>query len=300
MHPYTMRRVMVGGFLGTLAQTMVVYGIIPMMTSHAMDFEALRGYACSPSLFMHLFSGSVLFPLGYVYLVSQGFTGSSVLKGTLWGGLLWLVTEGVMVPMLGAGVFSAELGGAPAALRALLGYLAYGATLGGFTVAVEPEVRYAYARYAPVRAAHSVSVALLRPTVSLGVTSAVVSSCGPESGHIAPRVAHELCARPGRPLKGLRNVHHTVMRRTRSPSHPCGGVHRRRLRLPPRGGTDDTPPSAAGPRCGHIREAQRPHRSRVPWEAKAQMALLFSPPRDGFSLLDDPCQLGIENTRENF
>ena len=32
---------------------------------------------------------------------------------------------------MGAGVFSTALGGLPAALRALAGYLVYGATLGG-------------------------------------------------------------------------------------------------------------------------------------------------------------------------
>jgi hypothetical protein len=36
-----------------------------------------------------------------------------------------------MAPLLGAAVFSAALGGLPAALRALAGYLVYGATLGG-------------------------------------------------------------------------------------------------------------------------------------------------------------------------
>jgi hypothetical protein len=25
-------------------------------------------------------------------------------------------------------------------------------------------------------------------------------------------------------MKGLQNVHHTVIRRTRSPSHPCGSM----------------------------------------------------------------------------
>ena len=28
----------------------------------------------------------------------------------------------------------------------------------------------------------------------------------------------------GRPMKGLRNVHNTVLRRTRRPSHPCGSI----------------------------------------------------------------------------
>ena len=61
------------------------------------------------------------------------------------------------------------------------------------------------------------------PTVSLGVTSAVVSSCRHDSGHIEHRVAHELAGHWAT-MKGLRNVHNTVIRRTRRPSHPCGSI----------------------------------------------------------------------------
>jgi hypothetical protein len=61
----------------------------------------------------------------------------------LWGGLLWFVAEFIMAPMLGAEVFSTALGGLPAALRALLGYLVYGATLGGVVGVVQPEDSYA-------------------------------------------------------------------------------------------------------------------------------------------------------------
>jgi hypothetical protein len=82
-------------------------------------------------LLAHIFSGGVLFPLAYVYLPSQGFPELPVLKGMLWAGLLWCVTEVIIAPVLGAGVFSAALGGFPAAGHALLGYLVYGATLGG-------------------------------------------------------------------------------------------------------------------------------------------------------------------------
>ena len=48
-----------------------------------------------------------------------------------------------MAPMLGAEVFSPALGGLQAALRALLGYLVYGATLGSIVGARQPEHRYA-------------------------------------------------------------------------------------------------------------------------------------------------------------
>ena len=46
-----------------------------------------------------------------------------------------------MAPLLGAAVFSAALGGLPAALWALAGYLVYGATLGGLVGAPAPTGR---------------------------------------------------------------------------------------------------------------------------------------------------------------
>lgn len=96
-----------------------------------MDPAAMLGHACAVGLLAHVFSGGVFFPLAYVCLPSQGLPESPVLKGMLWAGLLWGVTEVIIAPVLGAGIFSAALGGFPAAGRALLGYLVYGATLGG-------------------------------------------------------------------------------------------------------------------------------------------------------------------------
>ena len=83
----------------------------------------------------------VIFPLGYILLSSQSLSGPPVLQGMLWAGLLWFVAEVIMAPMLGAEVFSTALGGLPAALRALLGYLVYGATLGSVVGTVQPEAQ---------------------------------------------------------------------------------------------------------------------------------------------------------------
>jgi uncharacterized protein DUF6789 len=143
MRQHAVIRAMEGGLLGTLLQTMVVYGVMPCIMGQSMDLAALLGHTCSPGLLMHIFSGSVLFPLLYMCLPFQGLPESPVLRGMLWGGLLWGVTEIIIAPMLGAGVFSAMLGGLPAAARALLGYLVYGATLGGIAGAAESEDRYA-------------------------------------------------------------------------------------------------------------------------------------------------------------
>lgn len=143
MRQYEVAKAMVGGLLGTLLQTIMVYGVAPMMAGQSMDVAAMLEPSCAPAMLTHLLSGSVIFPLGYVWLSSQTFSGPPVLQGMLWAGLIWCVAEVIMAPMLGAEVFSTALGGLPAALRALLGYLVYGATLGSIVGAVQPEDRCA-------------------------------------------------------------------------------------------------------------------------------------------------------------
>ncbi len=143
MRQHYVAKAMVGGLLGTLLQTIMVYGVAPMMAGQSMDVGGLLEHFCAPGMLVHLLSGGVIFPLGYILLSSQSFSGPPVLQGMFWAGLIWFVTEVIMAPMLGAEVFSTALGGLPAALRALLGYLVYGATLGGIVGAVQHEDRYA-------------------------------------------------------------------------------------------------------------------------------------------------------------
>jgi uncharacterized membrane protein YagU involved in acid resistance len=143
MRQHDMATAMIGGLLGTLLQTIMVYGVAPMMAGQSIDVAAMLERSCAPGMLTHLLSGSVIFPLGYVWLSSQIFSGPPVLQGMLWAGLIWCIAEVIMAPMLGAEVFSTALGGLPAALRALLGYLVYGATLGSLVGAVQPEHRYA-------------------------------------------------------------------------------------------------------------------------------------------------------------
>jgi len=142
MRHNSVAKAIVGGLLGTLLQTIMVYGVAPMMAGQSMNVAAMLGHPCAPGILVHLLSGGVIFPLGYILLSSQSFSGPPVLQGMLWAGLLWFVAEVVMAPMLGAEIFSTALGGLPAALRALLGYLVYGATLGSVVGTVQPEDRY--------------------------------------------------------------------------------------------------------------------------------------------------------------
>ena len=141
MQQHTVITAMLGGLLGTLGQMLLVYGVAPLMAGHALELAALRDFPCAPGLLLHLLSGSVLLPLGFLALPAHDMPGPPMLRGMLWAGCLWLALETLVAPLLGAGVFSAALGGFPAALRALLGYLVYGATLGGLVGAPAPTDR---------------------------------------------------------------------------------------------------------------------------------------------------------------
>ena len=141
MRQHDMVKAMVGGLLGTLLQTLLVYRVAPMLAGQSISGAVLRGHACAPGMLAHLLSGGVLFPLGYLWLSSQACSRRPVLQGMLWAGLLWCAAEVILAPLLGMAVFSTELGGFPAALRALSGYLVYGATLGSIAGARAPEAR---------------------------------------------------------------------------------------------------------------------------------------------------------------
>src|SRR5262249_29000697 len=143
MRPYYVAKAMVGGLLGTLLQTIMVYGVAPLLAGQSVDVAVITGRTCDPSLLVLVLSGSVIFPLGYVWLSSRAFSGSPILQGMLWAGLIWCVAEVIMAPMPGVEVFSTALGGLPAALRALLGYLVYGATLGSIAAPAQPADREA-------------------------------------------------------------------------------------------------------------------------------------------------------------
>jgi hypothetical protein len=132
---------MLGGLLGIVAQSMVVYEVGPLIAGPSLDGAALGGSPCALGLLLYLLSGSVLFPVGFLALPAHAVPGPPVLRGMLWAGCLWVALETLVAPLLGASVFRTALGGFPAALRALLGYLVSGTTLGGIAGAPASEDR---------------------------------------------------------------------------------------------------------------------------------------------------------------
>jgi len=123
-----------GGFIGTVMFTLMMRFVAPMMGIR-MDIVAKLGEmthtGMAGGLLTHFLNGAVIFPLIYVYLLYRWLPGAPWQKGLLWGLILWLGVETVMMPMMGGGLFSMEMGGMKAIMAALVGHLVYGAILGG-------------------------------------------------------------------------------------------------------------------------------------------------------------------------
>jgi len=122
-----------GGFIGTVLFTLMMRFVAPMIGVR-MDIVGKLGEithtGMAGGLFVHFLNGTVIFPLIYVYPLYRWLPGAPWQKGLLWGVILWLGVETVMMPMMGAGVFSMEMGGMKSVMAALIGHLVYGAILG--------------------------------------------------------------------------------------------------------------------------------------------------------------------------
>ena len=135
-------RAVLGGFVGTITITMMMYWVGPMMGLMRMDIaEGLGmtlGIGWTGGLIAHFMNGTIIFPLAYVFVVHRVLPGGPAVKGLVWGAVLWLTAQLVVMPMMGGGVFSANMGGAMAVGGSLMGHLAYGVLLGSIAGPVVP------------------------------------------------------------------------------------------------------------------------------------------------------------------
>jgi hypothetical protein len=127
-------KAILGGLAGTVMMTMMMRFVAPLMLGHPMDIAgmlaAMMGGAWAIGMAAHLLNGIVIFPLVYAFVIFRYLPGPPVLRGVLWGAVLWLAAEAIVMPMAGAGFFSSEIGGAKAVIAAMMGHLVYGALLG--------------------------------------------------------------------------------------------------------------------------------------------------------------------------
>jgi uncharacterized membrane protein YagU involved in acid resistance len=128
-------KAILGGFVGTVLLTLMTQFVAPMMTGQRMDMAArlgdMTGTGRLVGMMMHFFTGSVVFALIYVFVLFRFLPGAPWIKGLISGVIFWLGLEIAMMPMIGAGFFSSQIGGMKVAVAALIAHLVYGVALGG-------------------------------------------------------------------------------------------------------------------------------------------------------------------------
>jgi hypothetical protein len=127
------KRAIVGGFVGTLALTFMIYQVAPMMGMGKMDIADQLGQifgSWTMGMVVHFIIGTVVYSLIYALLAYHFLPGPPVVKGMVWGVVLWLGLQLVGMPMMGAGVFGTRAGGTKAVIGSLVAHLVYGSLLG--------------------------------------------------------------------------------------------------------------------------------------------------------------------------
>jgi len=131
-----------GGFVGTILLTLMMRFVAPMMTGQKMDMAAklgdMTGMGPIAGMIMHFLVGSVIFALIYAFVLFRFLSGTPWQKGALSGVIFWLALEVLMMPMIGGGFFSSQMGGMKVVLAALIAHLVYGVALGGIAGAPAP------------------------------------------------------------------------------------------------------------------------------------------------------------------
>lgn len=128
-------KAILGGFIGTLAITFVMYFVAPLLIGMPMDIAEMLGSLLGSNnwaagMALHFINGSIIFPLMYAYVLYAYLPGSPAIKGITWGVVLWVLAQIAVMPMMGAGFFSAAAGGMMAAVGSLAGHMIYGWLLG--------------------------------------------------------------------------------------------------------------------------------------------------------------------------
>ena len=142
-------RAIVGGLVGTLAMTTMMYLVAPVMGVKMDIAGSLAGMLAAPwavGLMMHFLNGAVIFPLIYSLALFRYLKGGATVRGITWGVVLWLMAQLLVMPMIGAGVFSSRMGGTMAVAASLLAHVVYGALLGSIGGSTSVESRISTAR----------------------------------------------------------------------------------------------------------------------------------------------------------
>ena len=134
-------RAIVAGFAATTAMTLALYALVSVLAGQPLDSAMLGGVvAWMPAIVLQFVNGSLTLPLIYAYLVFRFLPGEPWIRGALWGGILWFLTELLVMPLMQDALSGVTSIGATALLvfGLLLVFLVYGTLLGWLAATERP------------------------------------------------------------------------------------------------------------------------------------------------------------------
>ena len=131
-----MFRFILGGAVGTLVMTLMMYFLRPIIVGAPMDIASEIGSKMGDNWWLgmgiHFMIGTVIIPLLLAFVLSKVLPGPLIVKGLLTGIIFWLLTMLVAMPAMGKGIFLSETGEGPKAIvAAFMAHAVYGLLLGG-------------------------------------------------------------------------------------------------------------------------------------------------------------------------
>ncbi len=112
MKAYSANRLFGAGFLATLVMSVMIHPLfsdrLPNMELATMVGSLVFGEGVVPytgawwlGVLENFFNGTFLFPLLYSVTIGRARKLSPVIGGLLWGALLWVITRGIILPLVG-------------------------------------------------------------------------------------------------------------------------------------------------------------------------------------------------------
>jgi len=136
---------LLGGLMGTPAMTALIYVLAPRigvkMDIVEMLAETFGGWRMG--MLVHILNGAIIFPLAFVFVFYRLIPGPPATKGVAFGIGLWVASQLIVMPIMGAGLFSSHAGGIRAAAVLLFGHVLYGWLLGLFPMLAQQELALA-------------------------------------------------------------------------------------------------------------------------------------------------------------
>ena len=127
-------KAIIAGISATAAMSIIAMFVAPMMGMPKMDFGTMLG-SNNPMMPMPYAAGwmihfvmGVIMAIVYAKFLYGKLPGNGILQGIIYGLILFILAQSMVMPMMGKGMFSG--GDVQLIMGSMIGHIVFGATLG--------------------------------------------------------------------------------------------------------------------------------------------------------------------------